>query len=99
MGHTVSVVVEVTVVVAEAVVVVVSGTTRLVRTVVVVVVTVKVGSVYSMDEMAVAGKVVTAVIVCLYVDWGILKQEQAVEIAADANCERSIAGCNLVFVG
>jgi hypothetical protein len=97
LGHTVSTIIEVTVVDAETVVVAVSGTTRLVWTVVVVVVTVRVDSTDSTDEMAVAGKVVTAVVVSFTVDCGMLKQEQAVEIAADLNFVRSINACHLVY--
>ena len=97
LGHTVSAIIEVTVVDAETVVVAVSGITRLVRNVVVVVVTVRVDSTDSTDEMAVAGKVVTSVVVSITVDCGMLKQEQAVEIAADSNFVRSINACQLVF--
>jgi hypothetical protein len=97
LGHTVSAIIEVTVVDSEAVVVAVSGTTRLVRTVVVVVVTVRVDSTDSTDEMAVAGKVVTPVVVSFTVDCGMLKQEQAVEIAADSNFVRTINARHLVF--
>jgi len=80
--------IEVTVVGEVMVVVAVSGTTRLVRTVIVVEVTVRVDSTNSMDEMAVAGKVVTTVVVSFKVDCGMFKQEQAVEIAADSNFVR-----------
>jgi hypothetical protein len=97
LGHTVSVIFVVTVVGTETVVVAVSGTTRLVRTVVVVVVTVRVDSMDSTDEMAVASKVVTTVVVSFRVDCGMLKQEQAVEIAADSNFVRSINACHLVL--
>jgi len=97
LGHTVSAIIEVTVVDAKTVVVAVSGTTRLVRTVVVVVVAVRVDSTDSTDEMAVAGKVVTCVVVSCTVDCGMLKQEQAFEIAADSNFVRSINVCHLIF--
>jgi len=88
LGHTVSAIIVVTVVGTETIVVAVSGTTRLVRTVVVVVVTARVDSTDSTDEIAVAGKVVTAVVVSFTIDCGMLKQEQAVEIAADSNFVR-----------
>jgi hypothetical protein len=73
LGHTVSAIIEVTVVDAKTVVVAVSGTTKLVRTVVVVVATVRVDSTDSTDEIAVASKVVTAVVVSFTDDCGMLK--------------------------
>jgi hypothetical protein len=45
----------------------------------------------------VAGKVVTAVVVRRVVDCGMLKQEHAVEIAADANPARSFKVRQLAF--
>jgi hypothetical protein len=42
-----------------------------------------------MDDIAVAGKIVTIVVALWEVDCGMLRQEHAVEIALDANPARS----------
>ena len=59
---------------------------RLVRIVVIAVVVVTAGIVSIIEEVAVAGNVETAVVVIWYVDCGMLRQEQVVEIAVDAKC-------------
>jgi len=79
---TVSVVLSMTVVVVDA------GTTRSVRTVVVVAVVVAAETVSVIDEIAVAGIVETVVVVVWNVDCGMVRQEQAVEMAEEANCWR-----------
>ena len=88
---------DVTVVVSEMVAVAVSGTTSSVGSTVVVVVIVRVVCVSTTDDIAVAGKIVTTVVALWEVDCGMLKQEHAVEIAADANPARSFKVRQLAF--
>ena len=70
-----------------------AGTTRSVRIIVVVVVVVAAKNVSVTDEIAVLGMVDTLVVVVLNIDSGMLRQEQAVEMAADAKSSRSWERC------
>jgi hypothetical protein len=80
---------KVLVAVINTVVVAVSGTSRWVRTVVVVEIVVTADTVSIRDAMAVDGIIETVVVVVLEVDCGIVRQEQAVEIAANANFSKT----------
>jgi hypothetical protein len=83
MTPMVSVVIDVRVVEVE------EGITRSVKRTVVVSVVAMAKTVSVTDEVAVAGMVEMAVVVVLNIDCGMLRQEQAVEMADEANSSRT----------